>query len=81
MFHKSHARGHTWDYFGTPGLSMGLLNSKAGSSLKNIFRLGIINEIANAKEDSTNSATSEIIIIIFYEDTHITEVFFSGVLQ
>ena len=54
MFHKSHSRGQTWDYFGMPGLSMELLNnSKAGSSLKNIFRLGIINEMANVKEDST----------------------------
>ena len=72
MFHKSHARGHTWDYFGTPGLRMELLNSKAGSSLKNIFRLGMINEIANAKEDSTNSATSEINLVSLASPTATT---------
>ncbi|XP_028390659.1 Y' element ATP-dependent helicase YPR204W-like isoform X2 [Dendronephthya gigantea] len=55
MFHKSHARGDTWDCFGTPGFSTSLLSSKAGASLKNVFRLGILHEKTNIKEDSNSS--------------------------
>ena len=55
FFHKSHARGDTWDCFGTPGVSKNLLDSKAGASLKNIFRLGILNEMANVKADTNSS--------------------------
>ena len=58
MFHKSHARGDTWDCFATPGLSTDLLDSKAGISLKSIFRLGILNGMAIAKD--ANSTTNNI---------------------
>ena len=59
LFHKSHARGETWDYFATPGLDGDVLNnSKAGASLKNVFRLGIMQQMANAKSN-TNSSTND----------------------
>ena len=60
LFHKRHGRGHTWDSFGTTGFSKDLLSkeSKAGSSLKNIFRLGILNRMTQETNPDINPNTS-----------------------
>ena len=60
LFHKRHGRGHTWDSFGTTGFSKDLLSkeSNAGSSLKNIFRLGILNRMTQETNPDINPNTS-----------------------